>query len=136
MKFLIDTNIILDALMKREPWFTAAEAVLLAVAEEKIEGCITASTVTDLYYLLHKHLRDKEKTKQALLGLMEIVGVADVTGADCEKAFELPMPDYEDALLAHCAKRHKADGIVTRNTKHFEGSPVKAFTPDELLKSL
>jgi predicted nucleic acid-binding protein len=136
MKLLIDTNIILDALMKREPWVKSAEAVLYAVAAEKAEGCITASTFTDLYYLLRKHLRDKEKTKQALLGLIAVVDVLDVTGADCEKAFELPISDYENALLAYCAKRHKVDRIVTRNEKHFVGSPVRTVTPDAIVKRL
>ena len=136
MKLLIDTNIILDALMTREPWAVSARAVLLAVAEEKAEGCITASTFTDLYYLLRKHLRDKEKTRQALLGLLASVNVLDVNGTDCEKAFELSINDYEDALLAWCGKRHKVDCIVTRNPKHFECSPVKATSPGELLKKL
>lgn len=136
MKLLIDTNVILDVLMKREPWAESAEAVLIAVAEEKAEGYTTASTFTDLYYLLRKHLQDREKTKQALLGLLSVLDVLDVTRVDCEKAFDLSMTDYEDALLASCAKRHKIDQIVTRNEKHFDGSPVKTVTPEEFLKSL
>ena len=136
MKLLIDTNIVLDALMVREPWAKAAQSVLLAVAEEKAEGCITASTMTDLYYLLRKHLNDNEKTRQTLLGIIASVKVLDVNGMDCEKAFSLPMSDYEDALLACCGKRHRVDYIVTRNPKHFDGSPVKIISPDELIKKL
>jgi len=136
MKLLIDTNIILDAMMNREPWAKAAEKIMLASAEEKIEGCITASSFTDIHYLLRKHLEDKERTKQALVGLLTVVHVLDVNAADCEKAFDLPMSDYEDALLACCGKRHKVDYIVTRNLKHYEGSPVKAAAPEDILKTL
>ena len=136
MKLLIDTNIVLDALMNRAPWAKAAQDIILAVAEEKAEGCITASSFTDVHYLLRKHLKDKEKTKQALLGLLTLVNVLDVTGSDCEKAFDLPMSDYEDALLAYCGKRHKVDCIITRNEKHYVGSPVKASEPEEILKIL
>ena len=136
MKLLIDTNIILDALMNRAPWAKAAQDIILAVAEEKAEGCITASSFTDIHYLLRKYLKDKEKTRQALLGLLTVVNVLDVTGADCEKAFDLPMSDYEDALLAYCGKRHKVEAIITRNLKHYEGSPVKAVAPEEVLKYL
>jgi predicted nucleic acid-binding protein len=136
MRLLIDTNVFLDALMVREPWAAPAQAVLLAVAEEKAEGCITASSFTDLHYILRRHLKNNEKTRQALLGLIAVVNVLDVTGTDCEKAFELPMSDYEDALLAYCGKRHKADIIVTRNPEHFNGSPVKIISPEELLKRL
>jgi predicted nucleic acid-binding protein len=122
--------------MKREPWAKSAEAILLAVAGEKAEGYITASTFTDIYYLLHKHLRDKDKTKQALLNLLAVVGVLDVSDADCKKAFDLPMYDYEDALLARCAKRHKIDYIVTQGTKNFAGSPVKPAVPEDILMLL
>jgi predicted nucleic acid-binding protein len=136
MKLLIDTNVILDALMDRKPRVRDAEAILLACTEEKAKGCITASTFTDIYYMLRRHLRDREQTKQALLKLLSVVDVLDVSGVDCEKAFDLPMADYEDALLAYCAKRHRMDRIVTRNPKHFAGSPVKAVSPEELLKTL
>ncbi|GHU86696.1 hypothetical protein FACS1894198_6980 [Clostridia bacterium] len=60
----------------------------------------------------------------------------DVNGNDCEKAFELPMGDYEDALQASCAKRHKMDKIVTRDAKHYEGSPVKIVSPEDVVKKL
>ncbi|WP_370636889.1 PIN domain-containing protein [Gelria sp. Kuro-4] len=52
------------------------------------------------------------------------------TGSDCERALTLPMSDYEDALLAACAKRNRLDLIITRNLKDFTGSPVKAMAPD------
>ena len=136
MKLLIGTNIILDALMKREPWVESAAALLFAVAEQKMQGCITASTFTDIYYLLRKRIGSKEQAKQALLDLVAVLDVLDVSGTDCERAFELPMPDYEDALLAYCGKRHKVDYIVTRNLKHFKASPVKAVCPEEILKRL
>jgi predicted nucleic acid-binding protein len=134
MKLLIDTNVILDALMSREPWAKPAQGILLAVAADKVEGCITSSSFTDLYYLLQKHFKDKERTRQTLLKLLASVKVLDVNGTDCERAFELPMPDYEDALLAYCAKRHKVDYIVTRNLNHFVSSPVKAIEPDGILR--
>ena len=135
MKLLIDTNVILDAMMLREPWAGAAQDIILAIAEEKAEGYITASSVTDLYYLLHKHLKDKAQTKQALAGLLAVLTVLDVNGSDCEKAFDVSMPDYEDALLACCGKRRKVDRIITRNMKDYEGSPVQAVTPDEFVSS-
>jgi len=107
-----------------------------AAAGEKIEGCITASTLTDIYYILRKHLRDEEKTKRTLVGLLSIINVLDVTGKDCEEALKLPMTDYEDALLAYCAKRHMVDNIITRDGKHFNGSPVKALSPEDFLERI
>jgi predicted nucleic acid-binding protein len=135
MKLLIDTNVILDALMHRQPWAKSAQDIILAIAEEKAEGFVTANSFADIHYILHKQLRDKDQTKQALLGLLVIINVLDVTGSDCEKAFDLPMSDYEDALLAQCAKRHKINRIISRNLKDFKGSPVEAVEPDDIIKT-
>lgn len=137
MKILLDTNIILDALMNRVPWAKSAQEIMLAIAEDDdIEACITSSAFTDIYYILKKYLKDKAQTKTALLNLLTVIKVLDVTGKDCEDAFKLPMPDYEDALQAYCAHRHRVDNIITRNEEDFDNSPVKAISPEALLKKL
>jgi predicted nucleic acid-binding protein len=99
----------------------------------KAKGAVTANTITDIYYILRKHL-DKEALKTALRGLMELLEVVDVTGSECRAALDLSMDDYEDALLACCAENWEADCIVTRNTKDFADSPVRALTPEDFLK--
>jgi len=136
MRILIDTNVLLDAMMKRQPWAQSAQDILIVVATGKAEGCITSSSFTDILCLLRKHLKDKNQVKKTLSGLFALVNVLDVTGVDCKKAFDLPMPDYEDALLACCGKRHRVDCIVTRNIKHFDGSPLAVTTPEEFLKGI
>ncbi|MDF9408095.1 PIN domain-containing protein [Pelotomaculum isophthalicicum JI] len=135
MNVLIDTNVILDALVSRAPFNESAEKLFFLTAENKITACITANSVTDIYYLLHKHLHDNTQCRQALLKLFTLFKILDVTGSDCEKALEMPMPDYEDALLAACAKRGKVDCIITRNQKDFSVSPVKALSPEDFLKN-
>ncbi|MCG9969200.1 PIN domain-containing protein [Pelotomaculum terephthalicicum JT] len=135
MNVLIDTNVILDAMVSRAPFNESAEKLFLLAAEDKITAFITANSVTDIYYLLHKHLHDNTQCRQALLKIFTIFKILDVTGSDCEKALELlTMPDYEDALLATCAKRGKVDCIITRNLKDFSVSPVNALSPDDFLK--
>lgn len=133
MNVLIDINVILDAVTGRTPHHVSAEKLFLLVAEDKLNASITASSVTDIYYLLRKHLHDAYQAKQVLLKLFNLFEVLDVTRSDCEKAISLPMSDYEDALLATCAKRRKLDLIVTRNSKDFTESPVKAIAPDDFL---
>lgn len=136
MKVLIDTNIILDALMQREPFRIDAEDIIQLAATGAFEGSITANSITDIYYILRKHLQDKQQAKQAILALMSIVTVLDVTSADCERALDSNMPDFEDALLAYCAKRNKMGSIITRNLKDYEASPVEAISPAAFLNML
>ena len=133
MNVLIDTNVIMDVLGKREPFFQDAAAVLMLAAKGNLFASITANTVTDIYYLTKKHLQNNEAVKNALLNLISILEVVDVTKVDCIKAFDLPINDFEDALLAHCAKRVKADYIITRNVKDFTNSPVNTITPKDFL---
>ena len=133
MNAMVDTNVILDILGKREPFVQHSSAILMLAAKEKLSASITANTVTDIYYLMKKYPQNPEAIKNALLGLMEVFEVIDVTKVDCIKAFDLPMKDYEDAVLAHCAKRVKAEYIITRNTKDFTNSPVNAIAPEDFL---
>lgn len=135
MNVLIDTNIVLDALLSRSPFNTLAERLFIMIAEDKISASITASSVTDIYYLLNKHLHDKQKAKQALLNLFSLFEILDVTQNDCEKALTLSMEDYEDALVATCAKRRRIELIITRNTNDFTRSPVNAITPNDFFEN-
>ena len=133
MNVVIDTNVILDVIGKREPFVQFSAAVLMLVAKGNLSASITANTITDIYYLAKKHHHDHEVTKTALLNIIDLHEIVDVTKADCIKAFDLPMTDYEDALLAQCARRIKADYIISRDVKDFKNSPVKTITPKDFL---
>ena len=133
MNVMIDTNVILDVMGKREPFFQHSASVLMLVAQQNLSASITANTITDIYYLSKKFIPNREEIKRALLNLMDLLNVVEVSGTDCMKAFDFGMNDYEDALLAQCAKRNKATYIVTRNTKDFEDSPVEAIAPEDFL---
>ncbi len=133
-RVLVDTNIVLDALTGRKPFCKNAEKIFLLAAEEKIQGYITASSVTDIYYLVRKNLFE-QKARQALHNLFQLVMVIDVRGKDCEQALEFPIEDYEDALIATCAARAKIDYLVTRDEAFLNApSPVRVVSPAQLLE--
>ena len=135
MNVLIDTNVILDAVMNREPFAAAAQEIFIKSAENKINASITANSVTDIYYLVRKHLQSTEQAKQVLYKLFSLFNILDICKSDCVKALELKMNDYEDALLSVCAKKINAEWIITRNTKHFQNSPVPAIAPEDFLRN-
>lgn len=133
MNVLIDTNVILDAVAKRLPFNDNAEKIFYLVAEEKFTASITANSVTDIYYLIRKHLKSSKEAKLVLLKLFSLFQIVDVTGADCEKALELNISDYEDALVVTCAQRSKMDYIITRNMKDFTNSPIPSIAPENFI---
>ncbi len=136
MNVLVDTNVILDAMMPRDPFSEAAQEIFILAAKDKVAAYITANCVTDIYYLLHKHLHSATAARDALSKLFRIFKILDLTAADCEDSLLLAISDYEDALLIACATRCKIECIITRNLKDFTGSIVPVQSPDDFLKSM
>lgn len=134
MKILVDTNIIIDTLTSREPFREAAEQIFLLAANQIEDMYITASSATDIYYLVRKYLHDTDQARNTMSKLYELFYILDVTSGDCREALASRVKDYEDAVIAGCAKRNHMDYIVTRNSRDYEHSKVKALLPDELLK--
>jgi len=134
MRILIDTNIILDILQKREPFFTDSYRVLRGAIESDTECLISASSATDIFYMLRKSLGSAQAAKDQLEQLAQLVIFADVQGMDIHTALMRAMPDFEDAVVDAVAERSGASYIVTRNIKDFAGSVVPAILPADFLK--
>ena len=134
MKALIDTNIIIDALQHREGFTDDAELLILQAYE--YDGYITATSVTDIYYIQRKYYHDREKAIENLKKVFRLYSIIDVTETDCRNALRNGMSDYEDAIIAESARRNSIDYIVTRNTKDYKNSGITVYTPAELLRLL
>ena len=133
MKALVDTNVILDVLNRREPHFETS-AAFLKLCGIQITGLIAVSQTTDIFYLLRREGKSAEESKAVIQKLTDNIKVIGVTAADMKNALASDMTDYEDALLAFVCKRQKADYIVTRNEKDFNKSPVPALSPQAFME--
>ena len=139
MNVLIDTCIIIDALQSREPFNKDAEAVFLSVANRRCVGFLTANSITDIYYLMHKALHSAEETKKVLgvlFNLFEILDTLDTCGIDCRRALTSDISDYEDAVMIEAAARAEIDCIVTRNLKDYAGAPMPVYSPAQFVELL
>ena len=136
MNDLIDTCIIIDALQSREPFNKDAEAVFLSVANRRCVGFLTANSVTDIYYLMHKALHSAEETKKVLGVLFSLFEILDTCGIDCRKALTSDISDYEDAVMIEAAARAEIDCIVTRNLKDYAGAPMPVYSPAQFVELL
>jgi len=130
---MIDTNIILDVLLEREPFYAHSKAVLDLCENKKILGFISASTATDIFYLIRKGLGSTDEAYKALGHILDIVKILTVTNNDVNDAFLLKAKDFEDCLLATCAKSNKCSGIITRNKKDFSEFNIAVYSPEEIL---
>lgn len=134
MRILADTNVIIDALTSREPWNKSAEEIFLMAANHTIEMYITASSATDIYYLIRKHLHNIEAAKMIMGKLYSLTGILEVIADDCMDALASAISDYEDAVVEKVASRKDMDYIVTRNIKDYQAGGTKIILPDDFVK--
>ena len=136
MRMMIDTNIILDVLLEREPFFGPSREVLNLCESRDIQGFISASAATDIFYLIRKGLGSTDEAYRALGHILDIVKVLTVTNNDVNDAFLVKARDFEDCLQATCAKSNKCAGIVTRNPKDFREFGIPVFSPEEITERI
>ena len=136
MLVLIDTNVILDMLEKREPFYESSNDVLSLCASKKIKGCIALHSISNIFYILRKNY-SAENRRHLLLGILKFLQVANSSHENVRHALERnDFPDFEDCLQDECAKQIHADYIVTRNINDFSTSDIPSIIPDDLLKIL
>lgn len=127
MKILIDTDVLLDVALAREPHVVASAGVL-RWAELEGTAAVSWHSLPNCAHLF------KGGGRTFLERLLRIVEVAPVDGLQARRALQLPMNDVEDAFQAVSALAWQADFIVTRNLRHFRNSPVPALTPSAFLQ--
>ena len=135
MRVLVDTNVVLDLLLAREPFVHDAARIFAMVERGEIEGLLCATTLTTVDYLLGQTL-SKPETRGAIRRLLSLFEVAAVNRVVLAAAAESSMLDFENAVLAQSANHGGVHRIVTRNTPDFIESPVVAVDPSEFLAQL
>lgn len=135
MKLFVDTNILLDVVLGREPWALEAAGLLSAIEAGRAEGCLAGHSVTTVHYVVSRS-RDEETGSRTVSDLVDILQVVPPTDAIFRRALTLSIADYEDAVQAACALRIGADAIVTRNERDFEGIDIPCKPAGAVLAQL
>ncbi|MFN6483211.1 MULTISPECIES: PIN domain-containing protein [unclassified Nostoc] len=132
---MLDTNIIVDDALEREPFLEASEQVLVLVEQGQVEGYISASTFSDLYYIIRR-ARGREWTLTYLRQLVNFCRVATVDSTAINMALNLNFRDFEDAIQYSSAVLNHLDAIITRNPRDFPVATPRIITPEELIQEL
>ena len=136
MTILVDTNIILDLFLQREPYDAQARAIITKCAEREVIGYLAAHSIPNLFYILRKNYTQKER-RGLIKNLCNIFRISDLNAEKILSAIENEgFTDFEDCLQEECAVEAIADYIVTRNPNDYKGSRVKVIEPDEFIKRL
>lgn len=133
MKVLLDTNVILDFALERQPWFVNSEQIIYMVEQKQIIGYISASTVSDIYYIIRK-MKSKELALEFIKNLSTICQIATVDSSVVSMALNTNFKDFEDAIQYSTYVLNKLNVIVTRNTEDFPVGVIKILTPIQLIE--
>ena len=135
MKVLIDTNVVIDVALERQPYLLTSEKVLQFSEQGQISGYISASTFSDLYYIIRKQ-RGKNWTIDFLRRLFSFCQIATVDNSVIEMALNANFDDFEDGIQYSAAICNHLDVIVTRNLQDFRVTLPRLLTPSQLIQEL
>ena len=134
MKLLIDTNVVLDVLLRREPFSKTAAEVLNLTQRDDVREYVSASAITDIYYIANKQLKDRAAVRDLLERLLKIVSVAAVSEQEIRNALNLTWADFEDSVQYSVALLNEMDGIVTRNPDDYQEANMRIWLPEQTLE--
>ncbi len=134
IQVLFDTNIILDIALNRNPYFNEASQLFGLIDKKKITGYITATTITDIYYLAKKEL-GHDVALDFISNLIEVVNLIGVDKEIVLNALTSGMKDFEDAIQVFAAKMNNIKTVITRNKSNFTGSSLEIYSPSEFLQN-
>ena len=135
MKILIDTNVILDVLIKREPYYLDSARVWTLTRGKTIEGYLSAISVNNLYYIVNK-LKGHKTAASLVDHILEDYEIISLTKNILKQARTIEKKDFEDLIQYFSALQEGCDFLVTRNKKDFPSGGVKVISPQEILKRL
>jgi len=135
VKVLIDTNVIVDVALEREPFYAESDRILTFVEEGQIQGYVSASTFSDLYYIIRRD-KGRDWTLDFLRQLATFCQVATVDNSVISIALTCNFKDFEDAIQYSTAVINLIDAIVTRNPRDFPVNTPRIVTPNQLIMEL
>jgi predicted nucleic acid-binding protein len=136
VRVLVDTNIVLDFLLQREPFFRDAELLFQAIESEHIIGYVTATTLTDIFYIARKQTRDMAQARQAVSEILTAMVICPIDRGVLESALDSGFADFEDAVQIFAAVSQGLEIILTRDQKGFTDSPIPVLSIQKLLERL
>jgi len=133
MRVLLDTDVVIDFLMAREPFAQRAREIFELNAQRKIRCYIASITPLNVFYVARKStsLEDRLRIIKQLLLQVEITAIGHEI---LLRAFDFGFSDYEDAVQYACAEAAGVEALVTRNVNDYENVKLPVLTPNDFLR--
>lgn len=135
MRILLDTNIVLDFLLRRPEGFVNADQIFVHLQNREFDEYVNPITPLNAFYTCRKEI-GKPAATRSVQDILRLVYIAPTDKMVLNDAFGMGFSDYEDAVQCASAVAAGLDAIVTRNTKDFKNSPIPVYSPAEFLNTL
>jgi predicted nucleic acid-binding protein len=132
-KVLIDTDIVLDVALAREPFFVASKMILAMAENNFILGNIPSNCIANIYYILRKSGGDGNARK-FILNIVKYITVITIDHQNVLEAIKSKFSDFEDALQHYSAVENQCEYIITRNINDYKNSKIKVVLPEDFIK--
>ena len=136
MNVLVDTNVVLDVLLERQPFYKNSRAIFQFASLKRIRGYLASVSMTNIFYLLRKAGIKPDDIYRMMEGLTALFSVAPVSEATIADALALRWKDFEDAVQFVSARESGADYIITRNIQDFSSGSIEAVTPEQFIMAI
>jgi predicted nucleic acid-binding protein len=132
MRLLVDTNVLLDVLGRREPFWPQAARVWTMAETGRLRACVSAISYNNTYYIVRRW-GGRARAEDALRLLRDVFDSVDLTQKILNQAMDAELSDFEDAIQYFSAVHAGADAIITRNPGDFPRAGPPVLTPGEFL---
>jgi len=132
-KVFIDTDVVLDVALAREPFFIASKMILAMAENNIIIGNLSSNCIANIYYILRKSGGDINARK-FILNIVKYVTVITIDHQNVLEALKSKFSDFEDALQHYSAIENQCEYIITRNIEDYKNSKIKVLLPEELIR--
>jgi len=134
MTVLVDTNVVLDVLLKRHPFYKDSFVIFQFANLKRIRGILSTASITDIFYIVRKQQRNTEEVYQMMDKITALFSIAPVSEKTITDALALRWKDFEDAVQCMTAIENSVDYIVTRNAQDFSSSHIPAVTSEQFIQ--
>lgn len=135
-KVFIDTNVLLDWVVRTREDHATATALMTAIVSDGDEAVVLSSSLKDVYYLCCRHYAEEETSRDIVRMISAATLVADLLSDDVAAALRSDEPDLEDGIVRAVAERLRCDFFVTRDVKGFESGRFRKVSPAEALSAV
>ena len=135
-KALVDTNIFVDFMFRRMPFYENSEKIIDLCEKSKVKGYITTSTLMDLHYIFRKLSHSNNDADNAIQEILHVFNVIEINEKDIYDSTITHHKDFEDSVIESSAVRNKLGYIITRNIKDFSKDRIEILTPTQFIELL